>query len=82
MLPDNSVKVGKIDRRNALHKLFDDILYRRSAHIKAMKDLVRQPFIGQHTSLVRQEKNRHMASLGIKSGKAYRRYIKELRRSV
>lgn len=79
MLPDNSVKVGKIDRRNALHKLFDDILVRKATRAKDVLPI--QPFLGQHTSADRQEKNRHMASLGIRSGKAYRRYIKKLRRS-
>jgi len=35
-------------------------------------------FAGQHTNPHRQNKNKMMRALGIKTGKAYRKYVKKL----
>jgi hypothetical protein len=48
---------------------------------KAMDKKISLPtkgFAGQHTSQLRQNKNKTMKALGIKTGKAYRKYVKKL----
>lgn len=44
------------------------------------KPLFTMGFLGQHTNPLRQSRNKTMRALGIRTGKAYRRYEKQIRR--
>ena len=51
-------------------------LYQKMADKKI--SLPTKGFAGQHTNPHRQNKNKMMRALGIKTGKAYRKYVKKL----
>jgi hypothetical protein len=78
---DNNEQIVQVDRRNMLARFFDNAL---AAKLKRFEDshLPIQPFMGQHTSAKRQQKLAIMKARGIKTGKQFRKYIKEVRRQT
>jgi len=58
----------------------------RSARKQNRRDLIfagkKTFFTGQRTSAARQEKNRIMSEQGLKTGKQYRRWVKDHRRII
>lgn len=78
----SNIQMIKVDRKNMLNKFFDSILKNRAdAVIRQRQQRLesRMEFTGQHTSEKRQAKLAAMKSMGIKSGKVYRRTMKALR---
>lgn len=79
---DNTIVRTK--RGNALSRLYQEMLDTKARKIIEKRDRLNaihsQIFSGQHTSADRQYKLNRMRQLGIKTGKAYRKYVKAERR--
>ena len=66
---------------NRLEELWKSIFDRKmeKENERITKGYLSAGFIGQHFNPARQQKHRLMSSLHLKTGKAYRRYLKRFR---
>jgi hypothetical protein len=72
---------GKSTIGNKLSLLWEELFRKKIERLNnAMAPIRTMGFLGQRINPKRQSRNKTMKALGIKTGKAYRRYEKQVRR--